>query len=101
MSRAVIVRYTTRPDAAEENQRLVQQVFAELAENGPDGLRYATFRLVDGVTFMHIAIHDGEADPLARTAAFAEFQREIADRCVQPPAPTGATLVGSYRMATE
>jgi hypothetical protein len=97
MSRSVIVRYRTRPEAADENQRLVEQVYAELARNDPGGLSYATFRLADGVTFVHVAVVDGEANPLAQTAAFAEFQRGIADRCVEQPASSEATLVGSYR----
>jgi len=78
----------------------VKQVFAQLAEDGPDGLRYAAFRLADGVTFVHIAIFDGEANPLKQTTAFAEFQREITKRCVEPPVSAEATLVGSYRMIT-
>ena len=97
MSRAVIVRYKTRPDAAEENQRLVEQVFGELNKNDPGGLRYATFRLADGVSFVHVAVVEGDVNPLEQTAAFAEFQRQIGERCVEGPAPSGATLVGSYR----
>jgi hypothetical protein len=96
MGSAVIVRYQTRPEAAEENQRLVEQVYAELARDDPGGLRYATFRLADGVTFVHIGIHEGEVNPLPQTAAFVEFQRGIGDRCVVPPAPMAATLVGAY-----
>jgi hypothetical protein len=101
MAKIVIVRYTTRDDAADENQKLVQDVFAELAANEPDGLRYATFRLDDGVTFMHIAVTDGEYNPLLETAAFRAFTREIGDRCVDGPTPSVATLVGSYRLVAD
>jgi hypothetical protein len=97
MSKSVIVRYKTRADAAEENQRLVEQVFAELARDDPGGLRYATFRLADGVTFVHVATVEGEANPLQKVRAFAEFQRDIGDRCIEPPDPADATIVGSYR----
>jgi hypothetical protein len=97
MSTTVVVRYTTRVDAADENQRLVEKVFAELAANDPGGLRYATFRLADGVTFVHVAFVEGDDNPLSRTAAFAEFQRELGQRCVDPPVAADATLVGSYR----
>lgn len=57
MSKIVVVEYRTRPDAAEENQRLVEQVYAQLAREEPDGLRYATFWLTDGVTFIHNINH--------------------------------------------
>lgn len=96
MSKTVIVRYRTRPEAADENARLVGNVFAALAEADPGGLRYTTYRLADGVTFVHVAHHEGEANPLATLPAFAEFQRDLAQRCAEPPAPSEATVVGSY-----
>jgi hypothetical protein len=95
MSKEVIVRYTTRPDAAEENARLVEAVFAALAELKPADFRYTTYRLTDGVTFVHVAHHGGE-NPLTTLPAFAEFQRDIAERCVEPPAASEATVVASY-----
>ena len=79
MGKTVVVRYKTRADAADENQRLVQRVFAQLAEDDPGGLRYATFRLADGVTFVHVATVEGEVNPLSKSSAFAEFQRDIAE----------------------
>jgi hypothetical protein len=96
MSRTVVVRYTTRPEAADENQRLVEDVYAELASHDPGGLQYATWRLADGVSFVHIAMVDGDGNPLQQTAAFAKFQRDIGQRCVEPPVATEATLVGAY-----
>ena len=56
----VVVRYRPQADRADENQQLVEAVFAELQQSDPGGVRYATFRLADG-TFVHIA--DVEADP--------------------------------------
>jgi hypothetical protein len=96
MSRTVIVRYRTRPEAAEENVRLVQGVFTALAEAKPAGLRYTTYRLADGVSFVHVAHHDGADNPLATLPAFAEFQRDLAQRCEEQPVPSVATAVGSY-----
>ena len=95
----VVVRYQTRPDAADENQQLVERVFGELNTSKPGGLRYATFRLEDGVTFMHVAsVETGDgANPLSLNSAFAEFQSGIRERCVEAPMAQDATLVGSYR----
>jgi hypothetical protein len=94
-----VVRYKAKADRADENQALIEGVFAELAANKPDGLRYASFRLADGVTFVHIASVDTDdgANPLTTTTAFGEFQREIGDRCEEPPVALGATVVGDYR----
>src|SRR5215831_4975620 len=94
MSRTVVVRYQTRPEAAEENQALVRGVFAELDRERPAGLRYASFRLADGVSFVHVAAC--EAGTLASLPAFGEFQRGIGERVTAPPVAAEATLVGSY-----
>ena len=96
-----VVRYRTSPEAADENERLVRAVFAELATDRPEGLRYATFRLDDGVSFVHVAVLDGDSNPLATSAAFARFQAGIQDRCVEGPAAADATMIGSYRALTE
>ena len=93
-----VIRYTTKPESADENERLIRAVFAELAQSKPDGLRYAAFRLADGVSFLHVAVLDGAGNPLASSAAFSEFQAGIADRCADGPAPADAAVVGSYRM---
>lgn len=96
MSKTVIVRYRTRPEAAEDNARLIEGVFASLAELDPGDFRYTTYRLADDVTFVHVACVDGTQNPLATLPAFAEFQRDLAQRCVEQPAPSAATVVGSY-----
>jgi hypothetical protein len=93
-----VIRYRTRPDSADENERLIRAVFAELAEHDPGGLRYAAFRLADGVSFLHLAVLDGDGNPLATSAAFGEFQAGLADRCAEGPVPSDATAVGSYRL---
>ena len=98
MSKTVIVRYLTRPESAEENQALVERVYAALAETRPSGFRYTTYRLGDGVSFLHIAQLDGD-NPLVDLPAFQEFQRELPSRCVQPPQPSGASVIGSYAPA--
>jgi hypothetical protein len=63
----------------------------------PDGLRYITLRF--GNHFAHIAQIEGEGNPLREASAFAEFQREIADRCVEGPDPVDVEIVGHYRFA--
>jgi len=95
-SRTLIIRYRTRPEAADDNSRLVEAVFDSLAELGPSDFGYTTYRLADGVSFVHVARLDGTENPLATLPAFAEFQRGLAARCVDQPAPSEATIVGSY-----
>ena len=92
-----MVQYRTRPDTAEPNQQLVQRVFEELRRLRPRGLRYMVLRLEDGVGFVHVAIFDGDDDPLAESAAFRRFQEGTAERLVGAPDIQSMTIVGSYR----
>jgi hypothetical protein len=97
----VVVRYRTKPERAEENQKLVEQVFAALDEIGPTGFGYACLRLEDGVSFVHVVVEDehaGERISLTDVPAFLEFVAGIGDRCDQPPVAMGATVVGNHRL---
>jgi hypothetical protein len=92
-----MVRYKVRPDRADENVSLVQAVYAQLNRERPDGLHYATFRLPDGVSFMHIVVETEEPGRiLNEVAAFRAFADDIASRCDEPPVVTELTLVGRY-----
>ena len=93
----VMVRYRVHADRVAENEELVRAVYDELAAAQPEGLHYATFKLADGVTFVHVAQHD-EPNPLPETAAFRRFQEGIRERCAEPPAVTELQEVGSYRI---
>jgi hypothetical protein len=97
--RQVVVQYRVKPDRAAENERLARAVYEELHRTNPPGLRYATFQLEDGVSFVHVAEIDNETEnPLGQVAAFRAFQAEIEDRCDQPPKARRAREIGSFRM---
>ena len=57
MSRTLVVRYRTTPETADENARLVADVYAALAAVAPADFRYATYRLGDAVSFVHVATY--------------------------------------------
>jgi hypothetical protein len=97
MSHATVVRYTTRPEHAEENERLIRAVFAQLAEHAPEGMRYSAIRLEDGVSFVHVAVFDTEDNPLGRLPAFEAFVSGIASRCAEGPVPVTGSVIGNYR----
>jgi hypothetical protein len=91
-----MVRYKVKPDRAAENEELVRAVYEELHQTKPEGLRYATFQLEDGVSFVHMATDDG-SNPLSKVQAFKEFQKGINDRCDEAPVVTQLREIGSYR----
>ena len=63
--KATVVRYQAKPERADENQALVEKVFADLEARQPDGFTYKVFRLEDGVSFIHVVIeHEVESPRL-------------------------------------
>jgi hypothetical protein len=94
----MMVRYTVKEGRAEENRGYIERVFAELASAMPPGLRYASFRLDDGVSFVHLVSHESaDGDQLRAQPAFQAFLAGLGDRCEGKPVTTPLHEVGSYR----
>jgi hypothetical protein len=96
----VIVRYKVKKDRAEENIDYINRVFDALKQASPSGLRYASFVLEDGLSFIHIAsieTADG-SNPLTGLAEFQAFVEDISSRCDEPPRPSVVEMLGSYRV---
>ena len=95
-----LIRYKTRPDAADRNAGLIEKVFEELKAKKPPGVRYLSLRLDDN-TFVHLVEAEEDSTPLPSLDAFKAFQSGIRERCIEPPQPNNATIVGNYRMLSE
>jgi hypothetical protein len=95
--RRVVVRYQTRPDAADENARLVRDVFRALEAQAPAGLRYLVLRLADG-GFVHVVEQAEGAPSLTTLDAFKAFSAGVRERATTAPAAVDAEIVGNYRM---
>jgi len=94
----IMVRYKVKPERVTENQNLIEQVFEQLSRERPAGVRYAAFKLADGVTFIHIVsieTSDG-TNPLTNMAAFRDFVAQIRERCVDLPVPVELIEIESY-----
>lgn len=85
MQRVTVVRYTAKPEYADENEALARAVFVELEESKPEGVSYAIFR--DGCAFLHVFVNAraDEADVLTQLPAFRAYQARISERCENPP----------------
>jgi hypothetical protein len=94
--RRAMVRYQVKPGSVEENEQHVRAVYEELRRTRPGGLRYATFKLGDGVSFVHLAEISAEPNPLLAVGAFQRFTSTLKDRWVEPPVTAELTEVGSY-----
>jgi hypothetical protein len=98
--RHVMVRYKLRPECVAENTQLVEAVFEVLARNAPPGLTYSTYKLDDGVSFMHVAtVVNADDNPLQQLAEFKAFTAGVKNRCEVPPVTTILERVGTYPSA--
>lgn len=95
---AHMVRYTVKPDQVEHNDELVRAVIAELQRMQPAGLRYAAFKLDDGVSFVHLMWSDGQhaRSSLRAVETLRTFHSGIRDRCEQAPVRTTLSEIGSF-----
>ena len=93
----VMVRYKVKPEQVAANEGLVRDVYDELDGEGPSTFHYATFKLADGVSFVHISANDG-AD---RPSPLPELERSSVSRRtltgVATNTPSSAPLSRSAR----
>jgi hypothetical protein len=98
MQRVTLVRYTTKPERAAENEALSRAVFAQLRTAPPDGVAYALFR--DGDEFIHVFLNlkEDASAPVTELPTFKAFEAGVVDRCDVPPKATrlAVQLVDSY-----
>ena len=93
-----MVQYKLKADRVAENERYVLEVFNELKWARPSGLRYATFRLADGVSFVHMVSYENAdaSSALTALAAFKAFTAGIRDRCEEMPHTMELKEIASY-----
>ncbi len=100
MTTQMMVRYQVKADRAAENEAYITQVFAQLQQEQPAGLHYASFKLEDGVSFVHIVQIDTTdgSNPLRERSAFQAFAATVQDRCVEPPVSVALHEIGAYKV---
>ena len=99
MQTQLVIRYQTRPDAADLNESLIRDVFADLADRRPADIEYAVYRLDDDQTFVHVFSSAHGTDALTQLPAFQRFQEDSEARRAGPADARSAHLVGRYASA--
>jgi hypothetical protein len=94
---AMLLRTKVKPESTADVEAALKKVFAALDEAGPQGLRYSSYRLPDGVSFVVLLdIAEGTENPLPGIPAFLEFQEGLRGWLAEPPVTEPLTLVGDY-----
>src|SRR5436305_1209506 len=92
------VQYTVVPEFVETNKQNITKVMDKLRSIGSPGVRYSSYLLEDGKTFMHYVIMQDEAanKVILDLEEFKHFQSELkASRPEVPPKAENLSLVGS------
>lgn len=95
----IMVQYRVKPELVAENEAAIRRVYEELRQKAPAGIRYSTFKLEDGVTFVHLAsveTPDGR-NPLFELEAFKAFAEGVKTRAEAPATTRPLSEIGSYR----
>jgi hypothetical protein len=95
----MMVQATVKPECVRDVEAAAKTMFAAIEAAAPDGVRYASCRLSDGVSFVALlALDDGIENPLPAIAEFRAFQEGLGQWLATPPVPDQLTVVGSYRL---
>ena len=96
--KAVKVQYTVKAGYTDTNKRNIRRVMADLQEIAHPGIKYSTFILEDGKTFIHLGMYsDQEAlDVVNNLQSFQFFRDQLkASGPEAPPQGDDLNLVDS------
>ena len=91
----VMISYPVKPEQVKRNLALMRAVHAEIQAVRPEGLRYASFQLADGVSFVELVVGGGQGR-LAGLEAFRAYRSTLAERIEAPPVLDELDEIGSY-----
>jgi hypothetical protein len=84
---------------ASDVEAAAERLFTAIRREQPRGIRYASCRLADGVTYLVLLeVEEGVENPLPTIPEFQEFQQGLKNWVAEPPAAGPATVLGSYRL---
>ena len=95
---AVKVQYTVREEYVTTNKKNIERVMAELRSLNNSGIKYSSFTLGDGKTFVHFGMYaDAESKSIVgELESFKKFRQELQESQPEvPPKAEDLSLVAS------
>jgi hypothetical protein len=82
-----------------ELEAAARTVFSAVEQLQPKGMRYASAKLSDGVTFVILLeLEEGINNPLNQIPAYREFMGRLKDWLVEPASQEQLTVIESYNL---
>ena len=94
----LMVRAKVKAEQVAAIEAAGKRIFEALEREQPQGFRYTTCRLPDGVTYINLwEIDDGVDNPLTTLPEARAFQEGLKTWMAEPPIYEQLMVVGSYR----
>ena len=95
----VLVRQKVKDGSVQEAEAAARELFATLDRVRPQGLRYASTRMVDSSTFVILTeLAEGIQDPRPAIPEFLRFLDQLKGWVDGPPVIEHLDVVGSYHL---
>jgi hypothetical protein len=95
----IMVRQKIKEGSVEAAEAAVRELFRTLARVRPEGIRYASTRVVDSSTFVILTeLADGSEDPRRAVPEFGQFLELLQGWVDGPPVIEQLNVVGSYQL---
>jgi len=96
------VRAKVKEEHVADAEAAVKRMFAAIEREQLEGIRYASVKLADGVTFLALLeLEDGVDNPLPGLPEAQEFYASLPEWYAEPPEVGPGTVVGSYRFFSD
>jgi hypothetical protein len=94
-----MVRQKVKDGSIEEGEAAVRDLFETLERVRPEGVRYASTRVVDSSTFVILLeLDEGIEDPRPAIPEYVQFLEQLKDWVDGPPVIEQLDVVGSYNL---
>jgi hypothetical protein len=98
----VTVQAKLKEEHVADAEAAVKRMFAAIEREQLEGIRYASVKLEDGVSFLAVLeVEDGVENPLPGLPEAQEFYAKLPEWYTEPPIFGPGTVVGSYRFFSE
>jgi hypothetical protein len=96
------VRAKLKEEHIADAEAAAKRMFAAIERERPEGIRYASVKLDDGLTFLALLeVEDGVENPLPGLPEAQEFYDSLPGWYAEQPDVGPGTVVGSYRLFSD
>jgi hypothetical protein len=94
-----MIRAKVKAESVDDIEAATEKMFGAVQAAQPEGVKYASTRLPDGVSVVALLALDDPADnPLLAFPEFRDFQEQLPEWLAEPPTVEELTVIGSYEL---